>query len=259
MQRPSHSDGKTRDLEEHLSPERPTQWINTTVRASLKAFRRYNCTFGDFPLEVPFQTSTADSLVIPFWIQTLYGESAAPKLRLVLCLLSHSYVSTYMGPKLRSHTPLHLLLLVRGALSVSELRGAHTRACPGAVFRSAHRFSGQPGSISPFLSASSHESIWLEYRTYRRTSLPPTKHVHSGHGLVDLTETPRPGFLPGFLIVRHSLVVLIKDVIFVELEKGLDLCHHPSQRNIGFALIRISSTNILMYAREPILDTVSVW
>lgn len=161
-----------------------------------------------------------------------------------------------MGPKLRSHTPLHLLLLVRGAQSVSERRGAHTRACPGAVFRSARQFLGRPGSISPFLSASSHESTWLEYKTYRCTSLPPTKHVHSGHGPVDLTETPWPGFLPRFLIVRHSLVVLIKDVIFVELEKGLDLCHHPSQRNIGFALIRISSTDILMYAREPILDTL---
>ena len=47
--------------------------------------------------------------------------------------------------------------------------------------------------------------------------------------------------------------MLIEDVIFVELEKRLDLCHHPGQGYIGFALIRVPATNILMYAREPIL------
>ena len=96
--------------------------------------------------------------------------------------------------------------------------------------------------------------------TYRCTCLPPTKHVHSSHGPVDLAETPWPGLLPRFLVVRHSLVVLVKDEIFVEFEERFDLCHHPSQSVVGLTLIRIPTTNILMSAREPILEfIVSAW
>ena len=194
--------------------------------------------------------SIADSLVTPSLDWTLYGESAAPKKRSVVCLLSHPYVSACKGPRLRSRISLHLLFLVLGARFVNEPRDAHTHACPGAVYPSTRQFPDQLGSISPFLSAPLRDSEW---EPYRRTSLSPTKNVHPSHRPVNLAETPWPFFLPRFLIICLILVILFKDIILVELEKRLDLCHHPGQRYVGLALIRISATNILMYAREPIL------
>ena len=103
----------------------------------------------------------------------------------------------------------------------------------------------------------SASSAALTGKTYWCTSFPPTKNVHPSHGPVNFTKTPWPSFLTRLFIVRPGLVILLKDINFVELEERLDLRHHPCQSYVGLTLIRISATNILMYTREPILKHIS--
>ena len=195
--------------------------------------------------------SVTDSLASPSLDRSLYTESVVPKRRLVGCPQFHLCISACRIPRLRSGIRLHLLHLVLGARIVSELRGAHTHGCPGAVYQLIRQSPGQLDSISPSLSASLCESTVPHWKTYRRTSLSPTKDVHSSHGIINFAKTPWPLSLTRLLIVCLSLVILIQDIIFIEFEERLDLCHHPGQCDIGFTLIGISATNILMYAREP--------
>lgn len=95
---------------------------------------------------------------------------------------------------------------------------------------------------------------FFKWKTYRRPRLSPAENVHPGHGPVDFAETPRSLFLPRLFVICLGLVILIEDIICVELEERLDLCHHPGQRNVGLALIRIPSSNVLMYTGEPVLS-----
>ena len=200
---------------------------------------------------------TTDSPVIPFLIRILYGESAAPKRPSVVALLSDPCTSACKDPRLRNRIPICLLFLVLEAQSVPELKDARTHACRGAACQSDRQSLGQLGSTSPTLSTWFRESKSSGRETYRRTSLSTTKNVHAGHGLVDFTKTPWSGFLPRFFVVSLGLVVLIQNIIFVKFEERLNLCHHPGQRDVRFALVRISSTDVLMHAREPVLSSRS--
>ena len=135
--------------------EARTQSINTTVVASLGAFRIWSHTFEDSPSKVLFQMSIADSLVTPSLDQSFCGEIATPKKRWVVCQLFHPYISAYKGPKLHSHIFLRLLLLVLEAQFASEPRDAHTHACPVTIYPLACRNLDQLGSRDPFLSVRS--------------------------------------------------------------------------------------------------------
>ena len=162
-----------------MPPEQTIYSIDATAVSCLLVFRRRSRTFGHSLSKVPFQTSTADSLVTPSLDRTLYGGSGAPKKPWVVCLLSHPYISACTGPELRSRSSLHLLLLVPGEQTASELRDAHTHACPVMVYPLTCRCPDQLGSRDPITSAKVLNSgSWvLQRRTYRCPRFAPTNNV----------------------------------------------------------------------------------